>query len=147
MAKTYPTFLEVSPKSSPKKRQRFFSESLYNQSSFSLTEKFRFHAQNCLDGVVGAWHTFVVFVILIFMGCIQACLSLSEETISKSNSKILRIRRGKEQLYKCIPTRLISRLWGFIHSYRINYYMRTPFYRLYSAIYGVKIEGFPISIH
>lgn len=140
ITKSYPTFLEVSPKSSPRKRQRFFSESLYKQSSFSVSETIRFHAQNWLDGIVGAWHTFVVFVILIFMGFIQGFLSLSEERLSKSNSRILRIRRGKEQLYKCIPTRLISRLWGFIHSYRINFYMRAPFYKLYSAIYGVKIE-------
>jgi len=74
------------------------------------------------------------------MGIIQAFLSLSEEYWIKSRSKILRIRKGKETFYKLIPTRFVSKLWGFIHHRRLLYYARPIIFKLYSLIYHVNLS-------
>ena len=65
---------------------------------------------------------------------------MSEEYWTRSPSKMLRIRKGKEKFYKWIPTRLVSRLWGFIHHRRLVFFARPLIFKLYSCIYGVKIE-------
>jgi len=140
-----PTFHQIpngdsSASQNETKKETFFSESVYSQTPGSISSLVRFGLQSIIDGLILTWNTVLVFLILVLMGFIQGFLSLSESKLTKSSSKILRIRRGKELIYKFIPTRLISRLWGLIHSWRIWIGFRPFFYRIYSAIYGVKIE-------
>merc|ERR1711970_1031396 len=138
---SYPTFLEPPlplRKRKTKKderRKRYFSESVYNEPNQSII---RYALQVALDWAMLVWNTILICIILLLMGCLQAFLSISDEQF-KSTSKWLRVRRGKELLYWITPTRLISRLWGVIHSWRIPPMARPFIYRLYSLIYHVNI--------
>jgi len=134
----YPTFLEPPlPLKKAKKgteRKRYFSESVYTQPNQNVI---RYALQAALDWAMLVWNTILISVILLMMGALQAFLSISDEQFK--SSKWLRVRRGKELLYRITPTRLISRLWGVIHSWRIPPLARPLVYRLYSFIYNVNI--------
>jgi len=85
-------------------------------------------------------NSIAVSFVLIIMGILQWFLSISEESLGKTESQILRIRRGREKFYRLIPTRLISRLWGAVHDVRLLHAARPFLFSVYSKIYGVRIE-------
>jgi len=140
MSRTYPTFLEQETKcSKDRTRSRYFSESVYVTGPKNFSSALRYGLQTCADWLMLIWNTLLIFLILIVMGALQAILSMSEENFLLKSSS-LRVKRGKELLYRITPTRLVSRLWGLIHSWRIPPLARPFIYYFYSIIYRVKIE-------
>jgi len=120
---------------SPKRKPRYLSESAYHD-----RDSVKLLVTSTWDWIILSFNAIGIVLILIMMGLIQAFLSMSEEYWTRSPSKMLRIRKGKEKFYKLIPTRLVSRLWGFIHHRRLVFFARPLIFKLYSCIYGVKIE-------
>jgi len=139
MKKSFPTFLESCDFQNLDKRKRYFSESVYDHTPNDIQSAIRYALQTVADWLMLIWNTVLIFVILLMMGALQFFLSISDDSFLLK-SRWLRIRRGKELLYRITPTRLISRLWGIIHSWRIPLLARPFIYHFYSLIYGVKIN-------
>lgn len=53
-----------------------------------------------------------------------------------------KIRPHSWQLYaySTLPLKTISRLWGYVNSIDLPVFLRSPLYRLYSAIFGVNLD-------
>jgi len=120
-----------------RKRTRFVSESAYQAASvFSV----QLLLTSIWDGIILTLNATMIAAILLVMGLIQTFLTISEDYFFRSPSSVLRFRKGKEIFYWLIPTRMVSRLWGFIHGRRLVYFTRPIIFRLYSLIYGVKID-------
>ncbi|KAI5967121.1 PSD1 [Candida theae] len=61
---------------------------------------------------------------------------------SEEHENPYKIRPHSWQLYaySTLPLKTMSRLWGYVNSIDLPVFLRSPSYRLYSAIFGVNLE-------
>ncbi|WLF77746.1 phosphatidylserine decarboxylase 1 [Lodderomyces elongisporus] len=75
----------------------------------------------------------------IVLGGVAAKMKYDRDEINENPYKI-RPQSWQLYAYSTLPLKTISRLWGYVNSIDLPVFIRSPSYRLYSAIFGVNLD-------
>ncbi|KAI5966492.1 PSD1 [Candida pseudojiufengensis] len=75
----------------------------------------------------------------IVLGGVAAKIKYDRDEINENPYKI-RPQSWQLYAYSTLPLKTISRIWGYVNSINLPVFIRSPSYKLYSAIFGVNLD-------